>query len=524
MQIYEKIYGEYINEKYGDFVLTAGQKHELAYAIQKRLTKEEIAFLLRTNKGEKTPAFSGGQMREIITAIQRNIPQDVLREHYPLKFSKEKDSDRLRFIREGIQYHYTAEQLDIIKNMDITKELYSSEIYDMYNCIMNRFPVEKVLHNIKDKSGDNIRRILKEIKENQTPKSEYSTKIVQNSDEDIKNVMKKYKDVPQHRRQEIKAALMSGIKSETIDDYYRDYPDAPLQFAISYNNFTVVNEYYPMIPKKARDVLLSNTYNEYQARAVIDICNLPYTDEELKIIVNPKYNHYQMSVIAEGYLKGITIEQSRIYLNENIPELTIIMLQGCIINKVPKQIVDLILDNRFDEYQKNQLLDGYYSRMSKEEMSVYAHPEINADAMEIAIAAFGFNRPEYANLVCQSSFTERQLGAIKAIMLNAEYSRTKDFIKPEVDENIMFDVADIVSIDTYDENMQDKMIHYIMTGCTKEQSELYVNAINKGVSHKQIEFIRKKGLTDEQQKFLLDNLAASKKKENTYSQITNEIR
>ena len=317
--------------------------------------------------------------------------------------------------------------------------------------------------------------------------------------------------------------MMSGIKSETIDDYYRDYPDAPLQFRIS-NKFTVVNEYYPMIPKKARDVLLSNAYNEYQARAVIDICNLPYTDEELKIIVNPKYNHNQMSAIAEGYLKGITIEQSRIYLDENIPELTIFMLQGCIINKVPKQIVDLILDNRFDEYQKTQLLDGYYSRMSKEEMSVYAHPEINADAMEIAIAAFGFNRPEYANLVCQSSFTERQLGAIKAIMLNAEYSRTKDFIKPEVDENIMFDVADIVSIDTYDENMQDKMIHYIMTGCTKEQSELYVNAINKGVSHKQIEFIRKKGLTDEQQKFLLDNLATSKKKENTYSQITNEIR
>jgi len=523
MQIYEKLYGEYINEKYGDFVLTAEQKHELAYAIQKRLTKEEIAFLLRTNKGEKTPAFSGEQMREIVTAIQRNIPLNVLREHYPLKFSKEKDSDRLRFIREGIQYHYTAEQLDIIKNMDITKELYSSEIYDMYNYIMSRFPVEKVLHDIKDKSGDNIRRILKEIKENQTPKSEYSTKIVQNSDEDIKNVMKKYKDVPQHRRQEIKAALMSGIKSETIDDYYRDYPDAPLQFRIS-NKFTVVNEYYPMIPKKARDVLLSNAYNEYQARAVIDICNLPYTDEELKIIVNPKYNHNQMSIIAEGFLKGITIEQSRIYLDENIPELTIFMLQGCIINKVPKQIVDLILDNRFDEYQKTQLLDGYYSRMSKEEMSVYAHPEINADAMEIAIAAFGFNRPEYANLVCQSSFTERQLGAIKAIMLNAEYSRTKDFIKPEVDENIMFDVADIVSIDTYDENMQDKMIHYIMTGCTKEQSELYVNAINKGVSHKQIEFIRKKGLTDEQQKFLLDNLATSKKKENTYSQITNEIR
>ena len=524
MQIYEKIYGEYINEKYGDFVLTAAQKHELAYAIQKRLTKEEIAFLLRTNKGEKTPTFSGEQMREIITAIQRNIPLNVLREHYPMKFSKEKDSDRLRFIREGIQYHYTAEQLDIIKNMDITKELYSSEIYDMYNCIMSRFPVEKVLHDIKDKSGDNIRRILKEIKENQTPKSEYSTKIVQNSDEDIKNVMEKYRNAPEPRRQEIKAALMSGIKSETIDDYYRDYPDAPLQFAISYNKCTVVNEYYPMIPKKARDVLLSNTYNEYQARAVIDICNLPYTDEELKIIVNPKYNHYQMSAIAEGYLKGITIEQSRIYLDENIPELTIFMLQGCIINKVPKQIVDLILDNRFDEYQKTQLLDGYYSRMSKEEMSVYAHPEINADAMEIAIAAFGFNRPEYANLVCQSSFTERQLGAIKAIMLNAEYSRTKDFIKPEVDENIMFDVADIVSIDTYDENMQDKMIHYIMTGCTKEQSELYVNAINKGVSHKQIEFIRKKGLTDEQQKFLLDNLATSKKKENTYSQITNEIR
>ena len=40
MQIYEKLYGEYINEKYGDFVLTAEQKHELAYAIQKRLTKE----------------------------------------------------------------------------------------------------------------------------------------------------------------------------------------------------------------------------------------------------------------------------------------------------------------------------------------------------------------------------------------------------------------------------------------------------------------------------------------------------
>lgn len=147
MQIYEKIYGEYINERYGDFVLTDGQKHELAYAIQKRLTKEEIAFLLRTNKGEKTPAFSGEQMREIITAIQHNIPLDVLREHYPLKFSKEKDSDRLRFIREGIQYHYTAEQLDIIKDMDITKELYSSEIYDMYNCIMSRFPVEHLDDN-----------------------------------------------------------------------------------------------------------------------------------------------------------------------------------------------------------------------------------------------------------------------------------------------------------------------------------------------------------------------------------------
>lgn len=523
MQIYEKIYGEYINERYGDFVLTDGQKHELAYAIQKRLTKEEIAFLLRTNKGEKTPEFSGEQMREIITAIQHNIPLDVLREHYPLKFSKEKDSDRLRFIREGIQYHYTAEQLDIIKDMDITKELYSSEIYDMYNCIMSRFPVEKVLHDIKDKSGDNIRRILKEIKENQTPKSEYSTKIVRNSDEDIKNVMKKYKDIPRHRRQEIKAALMSGIERKTIDDYCRDYPDAPLQFRIS-NKFTITNEYYPMIPKKTRDILLSNAYNEYQARAVIDICNLPYTDEELKIIVNPKYNHYQMSAIAEGYLKGITIEQSRIYLDENIPELTIIMLQGCIMNKVPKQIVDLILDKRFDEYQKDQLLEGYYSRMSKEEMNVYTHPEINADAMEIAIEAFGFNRPEYANLVCQSAFTERQLGAIRAIMLNAEYSRTKDFMKQEIDEDIMFNIADIVSDDTYDEEMQDKMIHYIMTGCTKEQSKLYVNAINKGASHKQIEFIRKKGLTDEQQKFLLDNLATSKKKENTYSQITNEIR
>ena len=162
--------------------------------------------------------------------------------------------------------------------------------------------------------------------------------------------------------------------------------------------------------------------------------------------------------------------------------------------------------------------------MSKEEMNVYTHPEINAGAMEVAIEAFEFNKPEYANLVCQSAFTERQLGAISVIMLNAEYSRMKDFIKPDVDENIMSDIADIVSIDTYDENMQDKMIHYIMTGCTKEQSELYVNAINKGVSHKQIEFIRKKGLTDEQQKFLLDNLAASKKKENTNLQITNEIR
>lgn len=522
MQIYEKLYGEYINEKYGDFVLTAEQKHELAYAIQKRLTKEEIAFLLRTNKGEKTPAFSGEQMREIITAIQCNMPLDVLRKHYSLKFSREKDSDRLRFIRQGIQYHYTAEQLDIIKDMDITKELYSSEIYDMYSCIMNRFPVEKVLHDIKDKSGDNIRRILKEIKENQTPKSEYSTKIVQNSDEDIKNVMEKYRNAPEPRRQEIKAALMSGIKSETIDDYYRDYPDAPLQFAISYNRCTVVNEYYPMIPKKARDVLLSNTYNEYQARAVIDICNLPYTDEELKIIVNPKYNHYQMSAIADGYLKGITIEQSRIYLDENIPAQTIFMLQGCIINKVPKQIVDLILDDRFDEYQKDQILDGYYSRLSKEEMSVYIHPEINAGAMEVAIEAFGFNKPEYAKLVCESSFTEKQLGAINIIVINAEYSRMKDFIKPDVDEKIMSDIADIVSDDTYDEEMQDKIIHYTIEGCTKEQSELYVNAINKGVSHKQIEFIREKGLTDEQQKFLLDNLTTTHKKNNL--QITNESR
>lgn len=524
MQIYEKLYGEYINEKYGDFVLTAEQKHELAYAIQKRLTKEEIAFLLRTNKGEKTPAFSGEQMREIITAIQCNIPLDVLRKHYSLKFSREEFADRLRFIRQGIQYHYTAEQLDIIKDMDITKELHTSEIYDMYNCIVNRLPVEKVLHDIKDKSGDNIRRILKEIKENQIPKFEYDTETVENNNEDIKNVMEKYKNAPEPRRQEIKAALMRGIKSKTIDDYYRDYPDAPLQFAISYDKFTIEKEYFPMIPKKARDILLSNTYNEYQAYVIINICNLPYTDEELKIIVNPKYNHNQMSIIAEGFLKGITIEQSRIYLDENIPELTISMLQGCIINKVPKQIVDLILDKRFDEYQKDQLLEGYYSRMSKEEMNVYTHPEINAGAMEVAIEAFEFNKPEYANLVCQSAFTERQLGAISVIMLNAEYSRMKDFIKPDVDENIMSDIADIVSIDTYDENMQDKMIHYIMTGCTKEQSELYVNAINKGVSHKQIEFIRKKGLTDEQQKFLLDNLAASKKKENTNLQITNEIR
>ena len=121
---------------------------------------------------------------------------------------------------------------------------------------------------------------------------------------------------------------MSGIKSKTIDDYYRDYPDAPLQFAISNNKFTVEKEYFPMIPKKARDILLSNTYNEYQDYVIIDICNLPYTDEELKIIVNPKYNHNQMSAIARGYLRGITIEQSKIYLDENIPEQTIFMLQS----------------------------------------------------------------------------------------------------------------------------------------------------------------------------------------------------
>lgn len=61
MQIYEKLYGEYINEKYGDFVLTAEQKHELAYAIQKRLTKEEIAFCLELIKVRKLRHFPGNR-------------------------------------------------------------------------------------------------------------------------------------------------------------------------------------------------------------------------------------------------------------------------------------------------------------------------------------------------------------------------------------------------------------------------------------------------------------------------------
>lgn len=518
----EKIYGKYIDEKYGDFELTDEQRHELAYAIQKRLTKEEIAFILRTKKGEKKPAFSGWQMREMIIGIQCNIPLDVLRKHCTLKFSKDAFSNRLSFIRRGIQYHFTAKQLNIIKNLDLTKGLTDIEVLEIYDCVMRRLPVEKILGSLI-KSNNNILYTLSQFKGEQTPESEYDTEMIQYSGKDITNIMKKYKNAPQYRRQEIKAALSDGIKSETIDSYYRDYPDAPLQFK-TLNRFTVENEYYPMIPKKARDILLSATYNEYQAQAVIDACNLPYTDAELEIIVNPKYNCQQMSAIAEGFLKGITIKQSKIYLDESISNYTMFLLQGCIINKAPKQIVDLILDNRFSDCQKDQILDGYYSRMSKEEMRVYIHPEIDDDAMRLAIKAFGINRPEYAKLVCESDFTKGQLDAIETIMLNSEYSRIEGYIKPEVDEATMFNIADLVSSDMYDEKTRNEMFHYIISGCTKEQSELYVNAIKQGASHKQVEFIRKKGLTDEQQKFLLDNLAVSSKKENTNSQITNEIR
>lgn len=112
------------------------------------------------------------------------------------------------------------------------------------------------------------------------------------------------------------------------------------------------------------------------------------TKEQLEVVINPKFNEWQMDIIINAFWEGLSFEEVNIFARPNFPSRLMSEIKWLIKQKWPMAEIHFVIRNEFSADQITRIIQGKEKGLTDEQIEVYKDSRLDYQQMGEIIEGF----------------------------------------------------------------------------------------------------------------------------------------